>query len=85
MTRWRLTAWLPDRPSVKVRKHWAGDCKLCAIAKAQDLAVTVANAHRRHVDNVRWTAEKLLMAKDGWEIVFHDGQRIGGLPKRHGH
>lgn len=85
MARWRLTAWLPDQPKIKVIKHWQTDCKLCAIAKAQSLASEVASAHKRPAGSVKWTAAKLMGAIDGFVIHYHSDQRIGNLPRRHGH
>lgn len=85
MARWRLTAWVREHPETRVRKHWQAGCKLCAIAKAMDIAGEVAKANHIAVGNVKWTAEKLTDVVGQWEIVFHDGQRIGTLPRRHGH
>jgi len=85
MARWRLKAWLVDRPKLEAKRHWQTDCKLCAIAKAQELAQSVAKAQRVHVDRVKWTAEKLTGGPDAWTILYHSGQRIGPLPRRHGH
>lgn len=85
MTRWRITAYVKAKKHIRVRKYWQTDCKLCAIAKAMEIAEEVAQAKHVHVSAIGWTAEKLMGVVNGWEIKFHDGQRVGPLPKRHGH
>ncbi len=85
MARWRIRVWLKDDPKVAVGKTAKHDCKLCMIAKAQGIAADVAKVRMISTEKVGWTVEKLIGPPGQWEIQYHDRQRIGDLPQRHGH
>lgn len=85
MTRWQIKTWRGDNikhPIVKQCKH---DCKLCALNCAWKQVTEHAKCNPNGVAGMHWTAEKLVGAPGQWEIIFHDRQKLGDLPVRHGH
>lgn len=85
MTRWRLTVWLIPKPEVRVKKHWRGSCKLCAIDRCMMLAQECAAAHKMIYAEMGWKVERLAGVVDGWSIVYTSDMPKLARVKRHAH
>jgi hypothetical protein len=83
--RYRLRAWFPEREDQVAKKHLTLKCKVCAMARAMDMAENMEANMGRAPGSAKWTVERIDGHLNGWVIVARSEHIPGAWVRRHGH
>lgn len=85
MARYRIRAYLHDKPEIEQKRNQKSQCQLCAFQKGYKIAMAMAEAYQLPMSRIGYTVEILVGAPGQWEIVWHDRMHDQWIVANHGH